>query len=81
MLHPNGTWFMVCDGTRLITAPSAYGPWRTVSNLNPGSGGVPGTYEDPFLFVDARGNWHVIYVRGSAVCEHVRIVAVRFCIV
>ena len=59
--HANGTFFMVCDGTRLIRAESVAGPWTTVvNNVSPG-GGVPGTYEDPYLYVDARGNWHIIY--------------------
>lgn len=60
MLHPNGTWFLLCDSTTLHSAPSALGPWTQLGQVN-ARGGVAGTYEDAFLFLDPRGHWHVIF--------------------
>jgi hypothetical protein len=59
MLHPNGTWFLLCDSTTLFSGESPIGSWTQVTNIP--SGGVPGTYEDAFLYLDQRSNWHVIY--------------------
>jgi hypothetical protein len=61
-LHTNGTWFVVCNGFTLYRSDSIQGPWVHVTDIR-SSGGVPlpGNYEDPFFWVDARGNWHVIY--------------------
>ena len=66
-LHTNGTWYLVCNGWSLYNATSIYGPWVKVSSISAG-GGVSGSYEDPFLFVDHRGNWHVIYHVYRTVC-------------
>jgi len=60
MLHPNQTWFLYCDSNTLYSAPTLWGPWKN-TNINVRKGGVPGNYEDPFLYLDSRGNWHVIY--------------------
>lgn len=61
-LHPNGTWYLVCSGFTMYSSPSITGPWATVlKNINPAGKGVGGTYEDPFLYVDARGNWHLLF--------------------
>lgn len=66
-LHPNGTWYLVCSGFTMYSSPSITGPWATVlKNINPAGKGVGGTYEDPFLYVDARGNWHLLFHVVSA---------------
>jgi len=60
---PNGTWYIVC-GSDLLTAATYAGPWAAVPGANIGGATgprVPGNYEDPFLYIDPRGNWHVIY--------------------
>jgi len=59
MLHPNGTWYLLCNSATLLSAPALGGPWAALWDIP--AGGVPGTYEDPFLFIDPRGNWHVLY--------------------
>jgi hypothetical protein len=59
-LAANGTYYVVCDGFQLYSAPSVRDPWTHVTTIS-ASGGVAGTYEDGFLFIDARNNWHVIY--------------------
>lgn len=58
--HPNGTWFLLCDSRSLYSSPSFTGPWTHLLDVNP-SGGVPGSYEDAFLWMDPRGNWHIIF--------------------
>ena len=59
-LHANGTYFVVCDGFALYSAPAYTGPWTHVTQISAG-GGLSGNYEDPYLFIDTRNNWHVIY--------------------
>jgi len=58
--HPNGTWYLLCDSSTLYSSPSYLGPWTRLLDVHP-SGGVPGSYEDAFLWVDPRGNWHIIF--------------------
>lgn len=59
--HPNGTWYLLCSngGMELYTAPSLTGPWTLLTEV--ATGGVQGVYEDPYLYRDARGNWHAIF--------------------
>ncbi len=61
-LHPNGTWLLVCNGFTLYSAPDVQGPWAHVSDIRASnSDPLPGNYEDPNFWVDARGMFHVIY--------------------
>ena len=61
-LHSNGTWYVVCNGFSLYSAAGIQGPWVHVTDISASdSTPLPGNYEDPLLFLDARGNWHVIY--------------------
>ena len=61
-LAKNGTWLLVCNGFQLYSAPGAVGPWTLVTSIHSSAGTpLPGNYEDPFFFIDARGNFHVIY--------------------
>ena len=55
--HPNGTLFVVCgNGAELRSAPSRAGPWSPVRIPLPRGAG----WEDPTLWFDRRGNFHVI---------------------
>eukprot|EP00049_Salpingoeca_infusionum_P011695 m.204046 g.204046 ORF g.204046 m.204046 type:complete len:428 (+) comp15005_c0_seq2:148-1431(+) len=61
-LLANGTWFILCNsgGYPLYSSPSIEGPWKQVASL----GNAPshdGTWEDPFLYQDKRGNFHAIF--------------------
>lgn len=57
-VHSNGTIYIVC-GNSMLRADSISGPWARVSTFTQ-SGGPEGNYEDPFLYVDARG-FHLLY--------------------
>ena len=67
-LHPNGTWYLLCNnqtnqretnGT-LFSAPAITGPYKVAGHV---AGPLPDANvpEDGFLFIDARGHWHVFY--------------------
>lgn len=60
MRHANGTLFLVCDSRALWRAPGIAGPWARVATWEP-SGGPAGAYEDAFLWIDARGAWHMLF--------------------
>lgn len=57
-VHPNGTIYCLCKNA-VHRADEISGPWTVISTLSH-SGGPQGTYEDPFLYTDARG-WHLLY--------------------
>lgn len=57
--HPNGTWYLLCGSKLLFRAPALTGPWTQVAKVP--HGGVPGTYEDAFIFIDKRGHWHALF--------------------
>jgi hypothetical protein len=60
-VHPNGTLFSVCSKHNdLLRADSISGPWTNIANVIP-MGGPGGSYEDPFLYTDFRGNFHVLF--------------------
>jgi len=66
--HPNGTLFVVCNHnqmTHLMPGKGALrnGDWAQLSTpLDPSScGDKDRHWEDPFLWFDRRGNWHIIY--------------------
>ena len=55
--HPNGTLFVVCgNGHGLYAADTWNGHWRLVTALV-----TPPKWEDPTLWFDRRGNWHIVY--------------------
>ena len=64
-LHNNGTVYIVCDGFRLYRGDSFTAAGTTWTQVGPqiSASGTPiaGNYEDPFLYIDARGNWHILY--------------------
>jgi len=64
----NGSgWLMVCGSQSLFAAPNITGPWRHVVDIKVGN--TPGTFEDPFLFADPRGNLHVFFHTYTMSCE------------
>ena len=56
--HRNGTLFVVCGNGRYLVATDSWkdGAWRFVTKLVP-----PPKWEDPTMWWDARGHWHIIY--------------------
>ena len=55
--HPNGTLFAICgNGAELHSAPSRDGPWSSVRIPLP----LEQHWEDPTLWFDRRGNFHVL---------------------
>lgn len=65
--HGNGTWFLVCNVTQLYTGANVTGPWRHVTGI--AMKGTPGIFEDPFLFIDVRGHWHVLFHTYTLTCD------------
>ena len=57
--HPNSTWFLVCDSNMLYRGPNITGPFDFVTQI--ARGGTPGIFEDGFLWIDPRGNWHMLF--------------------
>lgn len=57
--HKNGTWFLICESYVMYMAPNVTGPWQFMRSI--ARGGTPGIYEDGFLFIDPRGNWHQFF--------------------
>jgi len=54
----------VCDGFKLYRGDNltaAGDTWHLVTTIKAQGTPIAGNYEDPFLYIDARGNWHVIY--------------------
>ena len=62
-LAPNGTYFCICDGFELYrTEDVETQPWTHVVTVRASSGSpIAGNYEDPFFYIDARGNFHILY--------------------
>ncbi len=64
-IYHNGSFFVTSQATTLIeTAPSYRGPWAFYANIShpwgPSPASGPYHVEDPFLWVDKRGRWHII---------------------
>eukprot|EP00037_Helgoeca_nana_P002527 m.34416 g.34416 ORF g.34416 m.34416 type:complete len:358 (+) comp12652_c0_seq1:44-1117(+) len=59
----NGAFYMTNQGTsEIYTTPHLGASWTTFATINHSSLPDPTYYhvEDPFLWIDARGNWHII---------------------
>ena len=55
--HPNGTLYVVCgNGATLHSAPSRDGPWSPLQVRLPQAT----DWEDPTLWFDRRGNFHIV---------------------
>mmetsp|Transcript_17727 Transcript_17727/g.46280 ORF Transcript_17727/g.46280 Transcript_17727/m.46280 type:complete len:363 (-) Transcript_17727:1552-2640(-) len=62
-LFHNGAFYMTNQGTGAIyTSPRLGAPWTTFATLNHSALPDPTYYhvEDPFMWIDKRGNWHII---------------------
>jgi len=64
--HANGTWFLICGVNDLYRAPNVTGPYTRVTTIP--VGGTPGTFEDPYLYIDLRGNWHAFFHTYTMSC-------------
>ena len=67
LVHPNGSIYVLAHteqygfkhGEAIITADSWRGPYRLVSSDSDARwGGSTANAEDPFMWIDKRGNWH-----------------------
>ena len=58
-LHPNGTLFLVCTWF-MMSAPSPRGPWSPPIPFKSTGRRPLGAWEDPYLWFDARGNFHIL---------------------
>ena len=66
VLHPNGTLFLFCSWSiRASLSGSPEGPWTTARTVRP-PGATDRNWEDPFLFFDRRGNFHLLSHTWSA---------------
>ena len=63
----NGSWLIICGANSLYAAQNVTGPWRHIVDI--AVGGTPGTFEDPFLYQDARGNLHALFHTYTMKCE------------
>jgi hypothetical protein len=59
-LYHDGAFYSTSQGTSTVwTTPSLSQPWTVHATIS-----VPwttrGTREDPFMWIDKRGNWHII---------------------
>eukprot|EP00039_Didymoeca_costata_P021107 m.343446 g.343446 ORF g.343446 m.343446 type:complete len:381 (-) comp22832_c0_seq1:24-1166(-) len=60
LVHPNGTWYLVCHHYDLYKADSYKGPWTQVpTELGPLPNGDGA--EDPYIWIDEMGNWHSLF--------------------
>ena len=57
-VHKNGTIFIVCGG-EMKRSQSISGPWTKVTTFSH-AGGPPGNYEDPYLYTDSAGHFHLL---------------------
>lgn len=60
LVHPNGTIFVGCNHNALLRAESLAGPYEEVARF-PGSTPDGYTLEDPQLYLDHRGHFHIIH--------------------
>jgi hypothetical protein len=64
-MHPNGTLFLACAAGEWALyhtdgADFPHGAWHGPVHVRGGAPGPIGTWEDPFLFVDRRGHFHLL---------------------
>jgi len=58
-VYPNGSILLVCTDNQGYTAPNWKGPWTEIRLTFNGDGGI-GTWEDPFIWRDTRGNFKLL---------------------
>lgn len=63
-MYYNHTWYVLCNngGFQIMSSPGPAldGPWTPYGTKLPSPPPGDGIWEDPFLFVDHRGNWHAL---------------------
>jgi len=59
--HPNGTLFMICNHMYITSAPHWDGEWQRMRSLGKKGGDPDRHWEDPTLWFDRRGNFHILY--------------------
>lgn len=62
--HPNGTLFVVCDHFDITTTSTGDidGEWTPLRSMGrPTKASRSGNWEDPYLWFDLAGNFHVMY--------------------
>ena len=62
--HPNGTLFVVCDHFDITTTSTGDidGDWAPLRSMGrPSKYSRSGNWEDPYLWFDVYGNFHVMY--------------------
>eukprot|EP00041_Stephanoeca_diplocostata_P019148 m.407417 g.407417 ORF g.407417 m.407417 type:complete len:286 (+) comp21225_c0_seq8:253-1110(+) len=60
--HPNGTLFVVCNKFQLLSTNDwETSKWDTVIDMGHPTDDPDRHWEDPFLWIDWRGNFHVLY--------------------
>eukprot|EP00038_Savillea_parva_P004727 m.141424 g.141424 ORF g.141424 m.141424 type:complete len:272 (-) comp11559_c0_seq5:35-850(-) len=58
-VYHNGTWYATSqDTTEIVTTDKLGNPWRHHADIVPHL--HHGIQEDPFMYIDVRGNWHII---------------------
>merc|ERR1711884_314527 len=59
--HPNGTLFMICNHMSITSASSWDEEWQPERGLGKSGGDRQRHWEDPTLWFDRRGNFHILY--------------------
>ena len=61
--HPNGTLFAICNHLDITMALDDFqGNWTALRSMgHPGKTSRAGHWEDPYLWFDVEGNFHVMY--------------------
>eukprot|EP00928_Gymnodinium_smaydae_P079749 TRINITY_DN63602_c0_g1_i1.p1 TRINITY_DN63602_c0_g1~~TRINITY_DN63602_c0_g1_i1.p1 ORF type:complete len:399 (-),score=39.33 TRINITY_DN63602_c0_g1_i1:170-1324(-) len=58
-IYHEGAFYLVAQDTReILTADALDAPWRKFADITPRL--KKGKQEDPFMWIDGRGNWHII---------------------
>jgi hypothetical protein len=59
--HPNGTLFAVCNHLQMTHAKTWQDEWTPLATIGAPTDDKDRKWEDPFLWFDRRGNWHILY--------------------
>jgi len=59
--HPNGSLVLICNHMSMTSAPSWDAEWQPMRSLHKSGGDRDRHWEDPTLWFDRRGNWHILY--------------------
>lgn len=59
--HPNGTLFLICNHMQITSASTWDQAWQPMRSLGKVGGDHNRHWEDPTLWFDRRGNFHILY--------------------